>query len=242
MISQLIQRTRDKVMTTLRRKLEFPSEELGLARLKNLGFAPEVLIDVGASDGPFVDEARRFWPMMSAYCFEPDTEYVEVLRARSHHDSRLKVCASLVGAQLKAEVPYFHTLGASTVLEEAPGPCRTMNPVRTAPMTTLDHYCAEHRVRPDFLKIDVQGYELEVLKGAEAVLPSIEVIFTEVNHIEIYQGAPLAAELIAWLAQRGYALHDICNFFRRPMDAALWQTDMIFVRQASKLRASKYWA
>jgi hypothetical protein len=109
-------------------------------------------------------------------------------------------------------------------------------------MITLEQYAQELIVVPDFLKIDVQGYELEVLKGAEALLPSIEVVFTEVNHIEIYRGAPLAAEIIAWLGDRGYALHDICNFMPRPRDGALWQTDMIFVRASSRLRSSRDWS
>ena len=108
-------------------------------------------------------------------------------------------------------------------------------------MITLDDYARERGLRPDFLKIDVQGYELEVLKGAQGILQSIEVVFTEVNHIEVYRGAPLAAEVIDWLAQRGYALHDVCNFMSRPRDGALWQTDMIFVRHDSPLRASKEW-
>jgi len=44
-----------------------------------------------------------------------------------------------------------------------------------------------------------------------------------------------------WLSDRGYALHDICNFMRRPLDDALWQSDMIFVRNNSSLRDSKLW-
>ena len=106
-------------------------------------------------------------------------------------------------------------------------------------MITLDEYAEERGVRPDFLKIDVQDYELEVLKGAQQILRSIEAIFTEVNHIEIYRGAPLAAEVISWLAERGYALHDICNFMPRPRDGALWQSDMIFIRHSSRLRPGR---
>jgi hypothetical protein len=106
-------------------------------------------------------------------------------------------------------------------------------------MITLDSYCETRGIKPDFLKIDVQGYELEVLKGAQESLRNIEVILTEVNYLEVYQGAPLAAELIGWLSKREFVLYDVVNFMRRPLDKALWQSDMIFVRLSSPLLVNK---
>jgi len=218
-------------------------QELALARLRTAGFQPKVILDVGASSGLFAEEARQHWPGAEIHCFEPEPDYVGQLEHRAKTNSRLKVCGALVGATVRPEQTYFHLMGGSTVLQEntdrPENPTTTCGPPRTSRMITLDGYCEEHGVRPEFLKIDVQGYELEVLKGAERVLQSIDVILTEVNHTELFKGVPLAAELIAWIAQRGYALHDICNFMRRPRDDALWQSDMIFVRHTSKLRALK---
>jgi len=167
-------------------------------------------------------------------------EYAAILEKRASRQSAMRVCRALVGSTTRDEQPYHFHLGASSVWPsygDSPDPAR----LRYSRMITLDGYSRQLRLSPDFLKLDVQGYELEVLKGAESILASVEVVFTEVNHIEIYRGAPLAAELIAWLAARGFALHDICNFMPRPSDGALWQTDMIFLRHDSPLRASKEW-
>jgi hypothetical protein len=110
-------------------------------------------------------------------------------------------------------------------------------------MTTLDAITRRtHFERPDFLKLDVQGYELEVLKGAEQVLDSVEAVMLEVNLIEVYQGSPPVHEVVAYMAARGFRVYDVCTFFRRPYDNALWQMDMIFVRATSPLMASTRWA
>ena len=94
---------------------------------------------------------------------------------------------------------------------------------------------------PDFLKFDVQGYELEILKGAEGTLAQIQVILMEVNLIDIHRGVPLLAEVVARRDARGWAAYDICGLTRRPLDQALWQADFIFVPQSSPLRADKRW-
>jgi FkbM family methyltransferase len=236
----MIRELRAKVAYALRKRLGFPLEELALARLRRGGLRPNLVFDVGASYGLFADQFWRHWPGTHVHCFEPEPEYVAALKERAAHCNEIHVCAALVGSKAADEATYNFHLGASSILPNTDSALPT-HQLRHAKMITLEQYARMHKLVPDFLKLDVQGYELEALKGAEALLPSIEVIFTEVNHIEIYRGAPLAAEMIAWLADRGYALHDICNFMPRPRDGALWQTDMIFVRHSSQLRSSKDW-
>jgi hypothetical protein len=110
-------------------------------------------------------------------------------------------------------------------------------------MTTLDAVTRGTPFeRADFLKLDVQGYELEVLKGAGQVLTSVEAVMMEVNLIAVYEGAPLADEAVAFMAARGFRVYDVCTFFRRPYDYALWQIDMVFVRATSPLMAYTRWA
>ena len=58
---------------------------------------------------------------------------------------------------------------------------------------------------PCLMKIDVQGYELEVLQGAEKLLPSVEFLLVECSFTELYLGQALAGEVVAYLHQRGIA-------------------------------------
>jgi FkbM family methyltransferase len=56
----------------------------------------------------------------------------------------------------------------------------------------------------DFIAIDVQGYELEVFKGAEETLRHVQAISAEINREELYEGCALVGEVDAWLGARGF--------------------------------------
>jgi hypothetical protein len=117
-------------------------------------------------------------------------------------------------------------------------------PVSLHSMRTVDEIVQEHFAgrSPDFLKLDVQGYELEVLKGAEHSLANIQAILAEVNLLDIHQHVPLLGEMMSWLGDRDWVAYDICGLTRRPLDKALWQADFIFVPRHSRLRSDKRWA
>ena len=82
---------------------------------------------------------------------------------------------------------------------------------------TLDYFCTRHRISGiDVLKIDTQGYDLNVLKGATAFLGfgRIGAILTEVNFISMYKGQPTFADLHGFLCSFGYRLVDLYNHAR----------------------------
>jgi hypothetical protein len=110
-------------------------------------------------------------------------------------------------------------------------------------MTTLDSLTKGTAfAQPDFLKLDIQGYELEVLTGAEQSIQSTEAILMEVNLLGIYENAPLFHETVEYMGRREFQVYDLCSFFRRPFDGALWQVDVIFVHRSSSLVSSSRWS
>lgn len=84
---------------------------------------------------------------------------------------------------------------------------------------------------PCLMKIDVQGYELEVLQGAEKLLPSVEFLLVECSFTELYLGQALAGEVVAYLHQRGYRLTGIYDLKRDRLGCCL-QADFLFERNA----------
>ena len=140
---------------------------------------------------------------------------------------------SLVGDQTRITVPFFELETGSGVFEEQSSVPRQ---TRTYAMTTVDFLLANKGWESvDLIKIDVQGYELEVLKGASGTLSNTEAVLLEVSFIPINKGAPLIHEVIAFMQERGFRIYDICSLIRRPLDKALWQADLIFVDQESPL-------
>lgn len=78
-------------------------------------------------------------------------------------------------------------------------------------MITLDSYMNEITEKFNFLNIDVQGYEMEVLKGSERTLTNIDYIMTEVNLQEMYENCVLLNDLDSFLKQFGFVRKEMWN-------------------------------
>jgi FkbM family methyltransferase len=228
----------------LRRRLEtrlrVPKTEFGLERLARCGFRPRLIFDVGAYEGMIARACLALWPDVSIACFEVLPDKLAMLRQLTEHHPGVRLFPCLLGAKSKQSVVLHEVESASSILVEH---VNQSFPTSSHPMRTIDEICAEHYDgrAPDFLKLDVQGYELEVLKGAERALPGMQAILAELNALDIHQQVPLLDEIVRWLSDRGWVAYDICALHRRPLDDALWQADFIFVPRASALRADKRW-
>lgn len=73
-------------------------------------------------------------------------------------------------------------------------------------LTTLDSVCEEKKIAPDVLKLDIQGGELAVLKGAKRILPSVLLIESEVEFNQQYKGGPLFGDMDRFLRDQGWQL------------------------------------
>jgi FkbM family methyltransferase len=217
-----------------------PDTDACLAAMKRRGFDPRIAIDIGAYTGEWTLSLRQLFPATRVLMIEPQAARQARLEALAQVHDGVDFAPVLLGSAAAKAVTFFQSETASSVLRDpGNGGARAVE----MEMTTLDAVTrGTHFQRPDFLKLDVQGYELEILKGAEHVLASVEAVMMEVNLIAVYEGAPLADEVVAFMAARGFRVYDVCTFFRRPLDNALWQMDMIFVRATSPLMASTRWA
>jgi FkbM family methyltransferase len=111
---------------------------------------------------------------------------------------------------------------------------RTFTPGGTfeVPVVPIDDLLAVSNADPtlyNFLSIDTQGYELEVLRGATEALTTADAVLLEVSFRELYAGQPLAHELIAFLGDRGFRIADVCSY-AQGADGSLEQSDMLFLR------------
>ena len=86
--------------------------------------------------------------------------------------------------------------------------------------------------RPNLLKIDVQGYELEVLQGSEHVIHLIDDILVECSFAELYVGQPLADEVVCYLRPKGFELAGVFSVARDEAGRCL-QADFHFRRRVS---------
>ena len=81
--------------------------------------------------------------------------------------------------------------------------------VRIGPLSNFVR--SEDIIPPAMLKLDVQGYELETLRGCEDLLNRFSYIYAECSFVELYYGQSLADDIIAWLRERGWCLLGVYN-------------------------------
>jgi FkbM family methyltransferase len=172
-----------------------------------------VAFDVGANVGEWVTLALDINPALSVHCFEPASTTFATLAALDLPADRVVRNQLALGDQparatlhLHAAVPHVNTLH--------PGPSAAIAPetgVETVTIDTLDHYCRERGVPEiDYLKIDVEGHELAVLRGATEMIArrAVRYIHLEYGAAYVAAGARLA-DVFDVLAPAGYAAHKI---------------------------------
>jgi FkbM family methyltransferase len=207
-----------------------------LHMLKARGFAPRIVIDCGAHVGSFSLAARSIFPEAVFHLIEPQPAcrsalqtLCNAMRGFTFHDCALADAPGRVELTVAAEA----TTGAhvATAGENAVSvPAQTLGSLFSF-VTPNDRA---------LLKLDLQGYELQALKGAMALLPSVEVILTEVSFYAQAYEPPIAA-LVAFLSEHGFALYDIASLGGRARDGRPRQGDFIFVHEESPLAADTRW-
>lgn len=199
------------------------------------------IVDVGANVGQWTRLMRDVYPTASVFMVEAQSKHTETLKTLAATDPQhLSFAPNLVGPP-GVESADFVVLddevgSGSSVLPENSDVARH---VERMPMCTLDSLLSEHGIAaPDLLKLDVQGYELEVLKGAEGALVGCEFVLLEVSLWPYNRGGPLAAEVFGWMADRNFRAYEILAFARRP-DGVMVQADVLFVSTRSHLLADE---
>jgi len=219
---------------------DVPDTESSLRRIKRLGFNPATAIDVGAYVGDWTRSFKQVFPNSRVLMIEPQPSKAAVLIKVAKELCNVEPRLALLGARAEPTVAFHESETASSVLEESANKLATTTYLE---MTTLDAITeGTNFAEPSFIKLDVQGYELEVLKGGVRTLLSAEAVLMELNLLALHEGVPLFHESADYMGRHGFQVYDLCNLVRRPYDGALWQADVIFVRNSSPLVSSTRWS
>ena len=214
-----------------------------LQHIKNLGFYPENVLDVGANKADWSRSCRTFFPRAHYSLIEPQVEmhgYLHnfscetgsnyVLCAAGSHDGEglLTVWKDKCGSCMLPENGYRFEDGE---LAEQ----------RKVDVFTIDSLINSEKIRqPNLVKIDTQGFELEILKGFTN-LSRVEIIILEVFFFEFAKGQPLFHKTVNFMNEAGFLCYDLFNFMRRPADESLGCCDVCFVNKNSLLKKSSKW-
>jgi FkbM family methyltransferase len=215
----------------------------GLSQSHVLGRVPKTCIDVGAAFGNFTVECAQVFPNADYLLVEPLEEYRPFLEAVTARMPRARYAAVAAAARSGEVTLNVHAdLVGSSLLRETEGPA-TDGVVRVVRAQTVDELCQAHDLRgPYLLKADVQGAELDVLEGARAVLRDTEYVLLEVSLFRFFLGGPEVADVIAFMRSCGFVPYDVFHLMYRPLDGALSQFDLAFVKETGMFRQQHVYA
>jgi FkbM family methyltransferase len=181
------------------------------------GFA--TVFDVGANKGQFALAARAVLPRALIVSFEPLDGPLRTLGAVFEGDSAFRVHQTCLGSEAgEAEFNVSKHDDSSSLLEiselqTSTFPGTEVQRKERVQVQRLDGFLSTSSAieGPALLKIDVQGFELEVLKGCGSELRQFDVVYCECSFMQLYEQQAVAAEVIAFLAARGYPLKGLYN-------------------------------
>lgn len=214
---------------------DHPLDEQAYRRLAASGYAPASIIDIGAHDGNWTRLARRIFPDASILMIEPLSSKAESLRALADSLERTSFVDALLGAEAGRTVTFYEAGTGSSVHREQSNVEFKETSLKTSRLDDV----AVQLDGPIFLKLDVQGAELEILDGGSKTLDRSDLVQLEVALLPYNEGAATFLQVIEYLDQRGFVPFDIAGMIR-PTGAELVQVDMLFVSIGSPLRPKHF--
>jgi FkbM family methyltransferase len=207
------------------------------------GFYPRNVVDVGANKGLWSEKALTVFPHARYVLLEPQIEMKEHLdRFCARHPGRVQWINAGAGPA-SGELPFTLTGATSSTFTFSVEQARELgHQQRSVPVVTLDDVCAKYvGAIPELVKIDAEGFEFEILKGATTLLGEVEIFLLELPFIHPRPGALLFRDAVARMADYGYDVYDFTTFQPRPYDGAIGQAEVVFARSDGFLRRYKGW-
>jgi FkbM family methyltransferase len=201
--------------------------------LKRLGV--KTVLDVGANTGQFARVAHIVFPDARIYSFEPLPSCLNQLNDRMKDVERFQSFGSAIGS--KDERITIHESASSPSSSILP---MTRNHTEAFPwseggrdveveLRRLDYFLPKMQLDgPVLLKIDVQGYSMEVLRGAPDTLAKADLVLIETSVVTLYEGESTFDDVYQFMKNAGFSFTGVLDQLVHPETGAILQMDAIF--------------
>jgi len=182
--------------------------------LKTMNITPKVIYDIGSCVLHWERHARRTWPEAELFLVEANTD-VKKLYDKTNQNYHLGVLTDTDYKEIKFYKDPMN-LGGNSYYKENTAHYNETHAVHMSGMS-LDTIAEKNSwPKPDLIKLDVQGAELDILKGAANILETCSDLILECQHKSYNLGAPLVDIVIEYLSSMGFEL--ISNFHKESVD------------------------
>jgi len=212
-----------------------------ISRLKRANISPRTIIDLGANIGQFAVAAANLFDSAKIFSIEPDPRTADQLKQNLDAYKQAAVIVAAVGDSVgsaeffvnkDAQVSSMLKLGKERVREF---PQSIIVEKITVPVTTLDTLFHDHDLdQPILVKIDVQGFEDRVIRGAKEFLKSTEWVVMEVSFADLYEGERDFKSLLELMDENGFQFIRPLNYHFSPFSGQIIEMDALFKNESKQ--------
>ena len=213
--------------------------ELILKLLKEKNYNPKYIYDIGCGHGQWTKKSLKFFPNSKYYLFDANNNNLEKLKLLKINNTNIEYKICLLSDDCSTYD--FYNMGyGSSIYEEQTSYDRYVEKLNS---TTLYNEISSDvkQYSNNLIKLDVQGAEINILKGLKEYINLFEVIILEVSLHNYNKNAPLFDEVMNFMNDNGYKLYDIYDLKRLGKEKSfLLQLDCVFVKKNSYLFNVKF--
>lgn len=189
-----------------------------------------IIFDVGANKGQSIEVFMRLFPTSTIYSFEPNESLYKKLKEQYKNNANVHLyCAALGSKEEIKKFSIYKTTELSSFHEVSdnelnPFKDEQVDKIVSSEVWTFDHFLINKGISHiDLLKIDTQGYEMEVIFGATSALTKglVQHLYLELNFIDLYKDQSNPLRIIEFLLDRGYGLVGLYDL-NRPEKYIRW--------------------
>jgi FkbM family methyltransferase len=198
--------------------------------MKRMTRASPVIFDIGANLGQTIADFQGTFNNPTIHAFEPGRVAFMALNETYSTNQNIFLNNIALGDRSQTRIFMEHKRhNMSSFLESGPDIQDTTSERFPVEISTVDDYCDSHGIEKiDILKSDTQGFELEVLKGAQRTIQrgGIELVLLEINFAELYKDIPPIDEILRFFRLHHFSLVAFYRFYY--CDNRVVWTDALF--------------
>ena len=195
-------------------------------------------IDGGTYIGSFSKYILKKYGMAKVYAFEPNSACEKKLsRLQKQYPSNFQFYPFALGNEEKKVLFNFnHSPLTNSILNTTNLGMKHFSPLNdrenssNVSIIRLDTFCAKHSIIPDFVKLDLQGFEERALSGMTGIIKEIKILIIEINFFEYYENGSTFWNINEFLSNENFFLFNIYNYSHSIKNRRLLFGDAIYLK------------